>query len=89
METKLNSTTDQLRTEFHTSLESMQANIRSMFKQLMLNKNSPTKGMNIKNAGGTRSSDIEHKSIMVTGGNNNTFTLSTTKHIDLTNPNRF
>ena len=45
--------------------------------------------MNIDNAEGTGSSDIEHKSIMVTRGNNNTFTLSTTKHIDLINPSRF
>ena len=77
---KMADKTEQLRTEFHASIEAMGAEMRSMFEKLMRSKDHSVEESS--GSGGVSSFKARLKSVMVTG--NKTFTHASKEHIDLT-----
>ena len=86
---KVNEKTEQLRVEFHTSIEAMGAEMRGMFEKVMIQMRSNNNNARVEDSGaskGVDSSEVRLKSVVATG--NKSFRTTSTDNLDLTEPGR-
>ena len=82
---KVNEKTEQLRVEFHTSIEAMRAEMRGMFEKVMIQMRSNNNNARVEDSGGSKgvdSSEVRLKSVVATG--NKSFRTTSTDNLDLT-----
>ena len=77
--------TEQLRTEFRTSIEAVGTEMQGMFEKLIIQMRSNNNDVRVEDFGGSKGADSSKaklKSIVATG--NKSFNTTSTSHIDLT-----